>query len=61
MIGAEQVIVYRFRYTDNSDLVSALLGMPLAALTSVPGIMIIVLIADLLWTMGVHGTVAVFH
>lgn len=41
-------------------LVSALLGYPLAALTSVPGIMIIVLIAGLLWTMGVHGTVAVY-
>lgn len=41
-------------------LVTGLLGMPLAALTSVPGIMIIVLIAGLLWTMGVHGTVAVY-
>lgn len=41
-------------------LVSALLGYPLAALTSVPGIMIIVLIAGILWTMGVHGTVAVY-
>jgi len=41
-------------------LVSGLLGMPLAALTSVPGIMIIVLIAGLLWTLGVHGTVAVY-
>lgn len=41
-------------------LVTGLLGMPLAALTSVPGIIIIVLIAGLLWTMGVHGTVAVY-
>ena len=41
-------------------LVSALIGIPLGALTSVPGIMIIVLIAGLLWTMGVHGTVAVY-
>ncbi len=41
-------------------LVTGLLGMPLKALTSVPGIMIIVLIAGLLWTMGVHGTVAVY-
>ncbi len=41
-------------------LVTGLLGMPLAALTSVPGIIIIVIIASLLWTMGVHGTVAVY-
>ena len=41
-------------------LVTGLLGMPLAALTSVPGIIIIVLIAGILWTMGVHGTVAVY-
>lgn len=41
-------------------LVTGLLGMPLAALTSVPGIIIIVVIASLLWTMGVHGTVAVY-
>lgn len=40
-------------------LVTGLLGMPLKALTSVPGI-IIVVIASLLWTMGVHGTVAVY-
>ena len=41
-------------------LITGLLGMPLAALTSVPGIIIIVIIASLLWTMGVHGTVAVY-
>lgn len=41
-------------------LVTGLLGLPLAALTSVPGIIIIVLIAGILWTMGVHGTVAVY-
>lgn len=41
-------------------LITGLLGMPLAALTSVPGIIIIVIIASLLWTMGVYGTVAVY-
>ena len=40
-------------------LITGLLGMPLAALTSVPGSIIIVIIASLLWTLGLHGTVAV--
>ena len=33
-------------------LITGLLGMPLAALTSVPGIIIIVIIASLLWNNG---------
>lgn len=39
--------------------IGALLAQPLKALTSVPGILVILLIATLLWTFGIHGTMVV--
>lgn len=40
--------------------ISYLLSAPLGALTSVPGIMIVVFVANLLWTFGIHGTMVVY-
>lgn len=39
---------------------SYLLSAPLGALTSVPGIIIVVFFANLLWTFGIHGTMVVY-
>ena len=40
--------------------ISYLLSAPLGALTSVPGIIIVVFVANLLWTFGIHGTMVVY-
>jgi PTS system cellobiose-specific IIC component len=40
--------------------ISGLLAQPLKALTSVPGMAILILIATLLWSFGIHGTMIVF-
>lgn len=40
--------------------INAVLSMPLKALTSVPGIMVVVFVALLLWTFGIHGTMVVY-
>lgn len=40
--------------------ISGLLAQPLKALTSVPGMAISILIATLLWSFGIHGTMIVF-
>lgn len=40
--------------------ISYLLSAPLGALTSVPGILIVVFVANLLWTFGIHGTMVVY-
>ena len=40
--------------------ISYLLSAPLGALTSVPGIIIVVLVANVLWTFGIHGTMVVY-
>ncbi len=40
--------------------ISYLLSAPLGALTSVPGIIIVVFVANVLWTFGIHGTMVVY-
>lgn len=37
-----------------------LLSVPLKALTSVPGMLVVIFIACLLWTFGIHGTMVVY-
>lgn len=41
-------------------LITYVLSIPLSALNTVPGILIAVLFACLLWTFGIHGTMVVF-
>ena len=41
-------------------IIMGLLSMPLAALNSIPGMVIIGIFAMLLWVMGIHGTMIVF-
>lgn len=40
--------------------IAGILSAPLGALTSVPGIIIVVFVANLLWTFGIHGTMVVY-
>ena len=40
--------------------ISIILSKPLQALTSVPGIIICMIIATTLWTFGIHGTMIIF-
>lgn len=40
--------------------IANILGMPLHALTSVPGMVICFLVATLLWSFGIHGSLVVF-
>lgn len=40
--------------------ISGILSLPLKALTSLPGMVVITLIACLLWTFGIHGTMVVY-
>ena len=41
-------------------MIMGILSMPLAALNSVPGMIIVAIFAMLLWVMGIHGTMIVF-
>lgn len=45
---------------DLSTLVIGVLGGPLAALTSVPGCIIVLIFATVLWLFGIHGSMVVF-
>ncbi|MCI1226540.1 MAG: PTS transporter subunit EIIC [Atopobiaceae bacterium] len=40
-------------------IVNVVLGLPLASLTSVPGMIVIFLLATLLWCFGIHGTMVI--
>jgi PTS system cellobiose-specific IIC component len=41
-------------------LIAYILSIPLSAINSVPGMMVVALVATLLWTFGIHGTMVVF-
>ncbi len=41
-------------------LITYVLSIPLSALNSVPGMMVVIIFACLLWTFGIHGTMVVF-
>lgn len=45
---------------DLSTIIIGILGGPLAALTSVPGCIVVLLFATILWLFGIHGSMVVF-
>jgi PTS system cellobiose-specific IIC component len=59
IFGFNQVIVAATGY-GLPLMIMGILSLPLAALNSIPGMVIIGIFASLLWVMGIHGTMVVF-
>lgn len=58
--GLINILVVKVFTVNLPVAINAVLSLPLKALTSVPGIMVVIFIACLLWTFGIHGTMVVY-